>query len=119
MFPLKINRVGHYLCPYRKQFANVNNFIAGLGILVQWKDDADDVVARSQIRRLISSIESISKERGCLLDFKFMNDASYEQSPLSSYGAESLSSLWAASKKWDPEGVFQQLQNLGFLLPEI
>ena len=48
-----------------------------------------------------------------------MNDASYTQSPLQGYGPESLASLSATSHKWDPEGVFQKLQNSGFLLSKV
>ena len=48
-----------------------------------------------------------------------MNDASYIQSPLQGYGPESLAFLGAASRKWDPEGVFQRLQNSGFLLSKM
>ena len=76
-------------------------------------------MARSQIRQLMSSIESTAKARGLLMDFQFMNDASYTQSPLNGYGKESLASLSAASRKWDSEGVFQKLQNSGFLLSKV
>jgi hypothetical protein len=48
-----------------------------------------------------------------------MNDASYTQSPLKSYGTNSLASLNAASRKYDPKGVFQKLQNSGFLLSKV
>jgi len=87
-------------------------------MMVQWTDDKDDE-ARSKIRQLLSSIESKSKERGMLLEFRFMNDSSHIQSPLKGYGAESLHLLKEASRKFDPEGVFQKLQNSGFLLSKV
>ena len=87
--------------------------------MVQWTDDKDDDMARSQIRQLISSIESTAKSRSLLLDFHFMNDASYIQSPLKSYGDESLAFLRDESRRWDPEGVFQRLQNDGYLLDKV
>ncbi|KAF2803576.1 FAD-binding domain-containing protein [Mytilinidion resinicola] len=87
-----------------------------LAILCQWTDDVDDGLARKKLRELVGGIESLAKVRGKLLDFQFMNDASYTQSPLQSYGVESLESLRAVSRKWDPEGVFQKLQSSGFLL---
>jgi len=93
--------------------------IQGLGIMVQWTDDKDDDEARSKLRQLLSSIESASKEHGKLLDFLFMNDSSYLQSPLKGYGEESLELLRKASREWDPEGVFQKLQNSGFLLSKV
>lgn len=88
-------------------------------MIVQWTEDSDDDLARSQIRQLISSIEFTAKSRGLLLDFCFMNDASFIQSPLKAYGTESVALLEAASHKWDPEGIFQQLQNSGFLLSKM
>jgi hypothetical protein len=91
----------------------------GLAILAQWTDDADDDLARSQIRQLISSFESTAKARGLLLNFHFMNDCSHLQSPLQSYGPESLAFLKTVSQKWDPQGVFQKLQNSGYLLSKM
>ncbi|KAI9711712.1 MAG: hypothetical protein M1820_001856 [Bogoriella megaspora] len=87
-----------------------------LAMLVQWTDDANDDEARSQIRQLIESARSVAESSGHLLDFQFMNGASCMQSPLKSYGPERLASLRAASEKWDPDGVFQHLQQSGFLL---
>jgi len=103
--------------------------------VVQWSEQSEDKIARAQLRQLVSSFQSIAKARGAvskhfsnlfsqansliyqqLLDFEFMNDASYTQSPLKSYGEESFTSLKAASEKWDPQAVFQKLQNSGFLL---
>ncbi|KAH7395894.1 hypothetical protein BKA64DRAFT_72190 [Cadophora sp. MPI-SDFR-AT-0126] len=89
---------------------------AWLAVAITWIENTEDELARKQIRELISRIEAAAKTRGLDLDFKFMNDASYSQSPLRSYGNESLELLNAARQKWDPEGVFQRLQNGGFLL---
>ena len=89
---------------------------SGLAIAITWIEDTEDDLARKQIRELISGIEVAAKTRGLDLDFKFMNDASYNQSPLRSYGNESLELLNTTRQKWDPEGVFQRLQNGGFLL---
>jgi len=79
----------------------------------EWKDDTSDEIATTQTHQFISSIEAAAQARGLLLKFKFMNDASYTQSP---FAASTLKSLKVASEKWDPEGVFQRLQNSGFLV---
>jgi hypothetical protein len=76
-------------------------------------------VARSQIRQLITEFQTTAEARGKLLDFEFMNDAGYAQSPLRSYGKDSLDALKAAKEKWDPAAVFQKLQNSGFLLSRV
>jgi hypothetical protein len=85
----------------------------GLGVVGEWKDDMDDELVITQTHQLISSIEETARARGLPLEFRFMNDASYTQSP---FVASTLSSLKVASEKWDPEGVFQRLQNSGFLV---
>lgn len=50
-----------------------------------------------------------------LLDFVFMNDDSPTQTVLDSYGTENLEKMRVASAKYDPDGVFQTLQNYGVL----
>jgi len=89
---------------------------AWLGIMGEWKDGADDQLAITQTHQLISSLEAAARTRGLLLDFKFMNDASYTQFP---FVDGALGSLKAASEKWDPKGVFQWLQNSGFLISRV
>lgn len=87
-----------------------------MGIQTEWTNDTDDDVARSQISQLIDELAAAAKARGLLLDFLFQNDASYRQSPLKSYGPESLAYIKKIASKYDPEGVFQTLQNSGFLV---
>jgi hypothetical protein len=76
-------------------------------------------MARRQIRELITGIEETARKRGKLLDFYFMNDASYWQNPLKSYGRESLQFLKMMSREWDPDSLLQRLQNGGFLVSKV
>jgi hypothetical protein len=46
----------------------------------------------------------------------YMNDASRDQNPLASYGPESLEGLRQIALRYDPDQLFQTLQNGGFLL---
>lgn len=87
--------------------------------MAQWTEDADNNLAHSQIRELISTFEFAARAWGLLLDFHFMNDCSHLQSLLQSYGPESLAFLRTVSQKWVPQGVFQNLQNSGYLLTKI
>ncbi|KAK0101363.1 hypothetical protein ONS95_006538 [Cadophora gregata] len=89
---------------------------AWLAIAVTCTEESENELARKQIRQLISGIEDAAEAHALDLDFKFMNDASYIQSPLRSYSHESLEHLQATGQKWDPKSVFQRLQNGGFLL---
>jgi hypothetical protein len=87
-----------------------------LGILTQWTDSKYDQIGPQMAVDLITKIKAAAKADGKLLDTDFMNDANANQSPLRSYGTQSVSLLKAASTKYDPQGVFQKLQNNGFLL---
>jgi hypothetical protein len=87
--------------------------LPGLGIIGEWKDDTIDELVIAELHRLVCSIEEAARVRGLLLEFKFMNDASSKQFP---FVTSTLRSLQAVSEKWDPEGVFQRLQNSGFLV---
>ncbi|KAF4620240.1 hypothetical protein G7Y89_g14580 [Cudoniella acicularis] len=68
---------------------------AWIAMVVQWSDSAEDELARKLISQLTTSIEAKAKERNKHLEFLFMNDASYTQDPLKSYGEESLGFLRA------------------------
>jgi hypothetical protein len=79
----------------------------GLDVVGEWTDDTDNELVITQTLRLISSIEEAARARGLHLEFKFMNDATYTHSP---FVASTLSSLKAASVKWDPEVIFQRAE---------
>ena len=87
-----------------------------LAITCEWTDASSDDLAREDIRELISKLQSTAEAKDCLLDFQFMNDASYTQSPLKTLRKDTLEFLKETSRKYDPDGVFQRLQNAGFLL---
>lgn len=61
-------------------------------------------------------VEALAREMGLLLDYKCANFATGHQKVLRSYGADNLRRLQEVAAKYDPEGVFQKLQNGGFLL---
>jgi hypothetical protein len=90
--------------------------VIGVACVAQWADDVNDTVARAQIKQLLNDLAAAANSRGLLLDFKFQNDASYTQSPLRGYGQESLNYIRNTASKYDPTGVFQTLQNSGFLV---
>ena len=87
-----------------------------LAVTAEWTDSADDELARSGMRQLIDSLQSTASARDCLIDYEFMNDGSYIQSPLKTLQEETLEFLKEMSRKYDREQVFQRLQNGGFLL---
>ncbi|KAK8880052.1 FAD-dependent monooxygenase [Apiospora arundinis] len=83
---------------------------------VQWADSANDGEALAAIRGFTDRVEELLKKRGLFLRTKMMNDAGDAQNVLGSYGEENLKRLKDVSARYDPLGVFQKLQNNGFLL---
>ena len=87
-----------------------------LAITAYWTDSADNEKGMEQIQKYVSEIKTAAAAAGKLLDFDFMNDSNLFQSPLKSYGEASLAKANQAAAKYDPDRVFQTLQNNGFLL---
>tara|TARA_R110002003_G_scaffold32_8_gene1968 strand:+ start:15093 stop:15350 length:258 start_codon:yes stop_codon:yes gene_type:complete len=71
------------------------------------------------VQTLVQRIKAAAAVAGKVLEFEFMNDGNFAQSPLRSYGVESVAYMREVAKKYDPDGVFQRLQNDGFLLLKI
>jgi hypothetical protein len=65
---------------------------------------------------MCKAIQSLAEAREVLLEYKCMNFARGSQKVLASYGAENVKRMQEAATRYDPEGVFQKLQNGGFLL---
>lgn len=91
-------------------------FFLGWTTLVDWVDEADDELVRSVSIELTEQWKTVSQERGLNIDYIYMNDASRDQNPLAGYGATNVDKLKKIAKKYDPNRVFQKLQNNGFLL---
>ncbi|KAF5001490.1 hypothetical protein FDECE_10928 [Fusarium decemcellulare] len=63
------------------------------------------------------AINKYADEIGANKNWDYLNYALGDQDPLKSYGSESLKLLQAASKKYDPHGMFQKLRGSGFKIP--
>ncbi|KAI8965117.1 hypothetical protein F5Y11DRAFT_36641 [Daldinia sp. FL1419] len=85
-------------------------------LVAEWSEESNDTAAAHALEEFTKDVEQLAKEQGLYLDFKFMNDAEFSQKVLSSYGAENLKRLQEVSAKYDPDRLFQRLQNGGFLL---
>ena len=83
---------------------------------MDWTDAADDDKVRGLSIETTKKWEELGKARGSYLPYLFMNDASRDQNPLASYGETNLQRLKEIAAKYDPEQLFQTVQNNGFLL---
>ncbi|KAK8137284.1 6-hydroxy-D-nicotine oxidase [Apiospora sp. TS-2023a] len=84
-----------------------------------WQDADLDEQAIRDVDNLRIGVEQLAISSGDHLGFFFMNDASPTQTVLGSYGASSLQQMMDVSDKYDPNKVFQVLQNGGNLLRNI
>nr|D7UQ40.1 RecName: Full=Bifunctional solanapyrone synthase; AltName: Full=FAD-dependent monooxygenase sol5; AltName: Full=Prosolanapyrone-II oxidase; AltName: Full=Prosolanapyrone-III cycloisomerase; AltName: Full=Solanapyrone biosynthesis protein 5; Flags: Precursor [Alternaria solani]BAJ09785.1 oxidase/Diels-Alderase [Alternaria solani] len=81
-----------------------------------WNLAQDDAEAESIMLDALAEVEEYTKSRALHLPFYFLNDAFSTQMPLQSYGAVTYGKLQAASRKYDPTRVFQELVPGGFKL---
>ncbi|TGO61971.1 hypothetical protein BCON_0023g00290 [Botryotinia convoluta] len=87
--------------------------------LVEWTSADDSNAAHLAVNSLGLGVRSLAKSKDAFLEYEFMNDASFTQNPLKSYGVDNMAKLQSTRQAYDPTGVFQNLQNSGFLLSRI
>ncbi|KAI0598802.1 6-hydroxy-D-nicotine oxidase [Biscogniauxia sp. FL1348] len=84
--------------------------------VAEWEGQQNDTVAQEAIDELYQGMQKLSHEKGQWLDFIFMNEGMWTQNVLGSYGATSVSKMEEMRAKYDPDGMFQRLQQDGYLL---
>ncbi|KAK2598780.1 hypothetical protein N8I77_012167 [Diaporthe amygdali] len=86
----------------------------------EWPQDLPGGSAIEQAHNeLLQAVEKLAKDKGVFLDFICPSFAGAEQNVLRGFGEDNVRKLKEVSHKYDPEGVFQKLQNNGFLLRNI
>jgi hypothetical protein len=85
-------------------------------LLTYWSNKQDDEKIFAVMRDVLDNIVKDSETRGTDVPFKFMNYASNFQDPIGSYGKENKMKLQDVSRKYDPEGMFQNGVPGGFKL---
>ncbi|KAI8957882.1 FAD-binding domain-containing protein [Daldinia sp. FL1419] len=83
---------------------------------ITWTDPAQDRTVWDISQRITQRCTEVSQAKGLLLPYLFMNTAGKTQNVLKSYGAENVEFIKATAAKYDPQRVFQTLQNDGFLI---
>lgn len=86
---------------------------------MDWNDQADDELVRSIGIETTAKWKELSEQRGLENSFLYMNDASRDQDPLGSYPPGNIDRLKSIARKYDSQGVFQRLQDDGFLLKDV
>ncbi|KAK1962258.1 FAD binding domain-containing protein [Colletotrichum sublineola] len=77
----------------------------------------DETIAFPYVQAFVKDIESYAGSLGLGWDWRYLNYAHKLQDAISSYGNASVEKLRAASAKYDPTDVFQNLRQSGFKIP--
>ena len=83
---------------------------------ISWNDTADDEAINQQTRRFLEEVEARASSLCMLRRWKYLNYAAQWQDPVGSYGSLNSEKLRSASRRYDPERVFQKQVPGGFKL---
>ncbi|KAF2647653.1 putative FAD-binding oxidoreductase [Lophiostoma macrostomum CBS 122681] len=87
-----------------------------LAVVTGWWSKNDDARMHNAGDRIVDAISTTSQSRGKHIPYIFMNDASWDQDVLASYGGENVRRLKRVRRTYDPENVLQKLVPGGFKL---
>lgn len=87
-------------------------------MLAQWKEPEDRPELLDTLAGLVDYMVSQARATDNLLPYTFMNDGGYMQDVPAGYGARSVATMRAVSRKYDPKQVFQKLQVGGWKVSE-
>ncbi|KAI0396782.1 hypothetical protein F5Y17DRAFT_417760 [Xylariaceae sp. FL0594] len=73
-----------------------------------WQKKEDAAQIHSVYKDVIEAIDRAATAKGTAVPYKYMNYAAPFQDPITSYGEKNKAALQEASKKYDPEGLFQK-----------
>ncbi|KAI0379305.1 hypothetical protein F5Y04DRAFT_260138 [Hypomontagnella monticulosa] len=90
--------------------------LVSLLLLSYWRNRSDDDTVINFMKEVLEKMKQDAASREQLVPFVYMNYAWTHQDPINSYGAENKKRLQKASKKYDPEGLFQKACPGGFKL---
>ncbi|KAH6664563.1 hypothetical protein B0J14DRAFT_607259 [Halenospora varia] len=85
-------------------------------LLSYWKNKSDDDAVLGFMNTALEKIKQDAALRNQLIPYVYMNYAFSNQDPIDSYGQKNKKKLQRASKKYDPDGVFQKGCPGGFKL---
>ena len=86
---------------------------------VQWDDASKDAQIQTAASTFVKQIQQLTASKGKANDWIYLNYALADQDVLGSYGPENVALLKAASRKYDPSGVFQKLVPGGFKISSL
>ncbi|PVH95207.1 FAD-binding domain-containing protein [Periconia macrospinosa] len=88
-------------------------------VSTRWTDPGYDKIGLEMAVTVVNKITKAARADGKLLENNFMNDSNLNRSPLGNYEDQRVGLMKEASAKYDPEGIFQRLQNNVFLISKM
>ncbi|KAI7271105.1 hypothetical protein KC345_g7290 [Hortaea werneckii] len=85
---------------------------------LSWTCPEQDDLFNGQAKCVRDELAAFAKSISADNEFIYLDYADADQNPLGSYGEENVRKMKAAAKKYDPTGVFQQLQPGGVAEPD-
>jgi len=96
----------------------VNDTVGLLWLIWVEVDTAEnEAIAIPIVRAWHDKINAYGTELGINWDWEYLDYAHGLQDPISKYGKENIMKLREASKKYDPNGLFQKSKMSGFKIP--
>jgi hypothetical protein len=86
---------------------------------MSWQGAEQDALFQQAGADLVDRIRAYAVSIGADNPYLYLDYADITQDPLASYGAENVKKMKAAAKKYDPEGVFQNLVPGGFKISKV
>jgi hypothetical protein len=77
-----------------------------------------EAVAFPYVKAFLDEVEEYADSLDSNWNWHYLNYAHYVQDPIAGYGDAAIEKLKAASNKYDPNGVFQNLRQSGFKIPQ-
>ena len=87
----------------------------GFVFTAEWYDDGKDAAIHEALVEISERVQTAAKKRD-LLSYLSMTFANKAQNVMRSYGVDNVKRMKDTAARYDPEGLFQNLQNGGFLL---
>jgi FAD/FMN-containing dehydrogenase len=100
---------------YTEKYGNGVMFL--LTLAVNGSEPDQEAAALPYVEAYVAQVEAYADSLGLLWDWKYLNYAYKTQNPVASFGDAAIAKMKAASKKYDPKGVFQTLRTSGFKSP--
>jgi FAD/FMN-containing dehydrogenase len=82
--------------------------LVNVSFTVNWEKDGDDEAVNKMTRKAVDEIEAVAARNGTGNRYRYLNYCAKWQKPFHGYGEENWRFLKDASRKYDPERLFQR-----------